>query len=116
MPLTWRNGLYQAKLAYYHLSSHAGDEFLLAASPDFTRINFSRNALVLGAGYFLLPDFRLHGGRVRIPQRWGQLAVGVCNSGPSIGRHGPPAGGARRSGPSMPTCGKRSILAQASMR
>lgn len=60
IPLTWRQGPYQVKLAYYHLSSHAGDEFLLAAPPGFTRINFSRNAFVLGAGYFPLPDLRLY--------------------------------------------------------
>lgn len=60
IPLTLRQGPYQAKLAFYHLSSHAGDEFLINAPPDFTRINFSRNALVLGAGYYLLPDFRLY--------------------------------------------------------
>jgi len=61
IPLTWRRGPYQVKLAYYHLSSHAGDEFLLDAPPDFARINFSRNAFVLGAGYFPLPDLRLYG-------------------------------------------------------
>lgn len=61
IPLTWRRGSYQVKLAYYHLSSHAGDEFLLTAPSDFTRINFSRNAFVLGAGYFPLPDLRLYG-------------------------------------------------------
>lgn len=61
IPLTWCHGPYQAKLAYYHLSSHAGDEFLLNTDSNFSRINFSRNAFVLGAGYFPLEDLRLYG-------------------------------------------------------
>ncbi len=34
VPLTWGNDLYQVKLAYYHLSSHIADEFLLV-NPAF---------------------------------------------------------------------------------
>ena len=45
-----RNQL-QWKFAYYHLSSHVGDEFLVR-NPGFRRINYSRDALVLGASYF----------------------------------------------------------------
>ncbi|MFQ5731861.1 MAG: DUF1207 domain-containing protein [Planctomycetaceae bacterium] len=59
IPLTWRRGPFQAKFAYYHLSSHAGDEFL-KRNPGFQRINFSRNALVLGGGHFPTPDLRLY--------------------------------------------------------
>lgn len=60
IPLTGRRGPLQWKLAYYHLSSHIGDEYLLNTAPDFDRINFSRNAVVLGLGYFLTPDIRLY--------------------------------------------------------
>ena len=42
------------KFAYYHLSSHIGDEFLVR-DPDYVRINFSRDVFVLGASYFPLP-------------------------------------------------------------
>jgi len=59
VPLTWRQGPYQFKFAYYHLSSHVGDEFL-KRNPGFRRINFSRNALVLGVGYLPTPDLRLY--------------------------------------------------------
>lgn len=45
------------KFAYYHLSSHVGDEFLIR-NPGFTRINFSRDVLVLGASYLPLPAWR----------------------------------------------------------
>lgn len=61
VPLTCRCGPFQAKLAYYHLSSHVGDEFLLNTASNFSRINFSRNAFVLGTGYFPLEDLRLYG-------------------------------------------------------
>ncbi len=54
-----RNHLHY-KLAYYHLSSHVGDEFLVR-NPDFMRINFSRDVLVLGASYFPAPAARLYG-------------------------------------------------------
>lgn len=59
VPLTWRDGPYQAKLAYYHVSSHAGDEFLIK-NPDFQRINYRRDAMVLGGGWFAAPDLRLY--------------------------------------------------------
>jgi len=47
------------KIAYYHLSSHVGDEFLVR-NPGFSRINFSRDVLVLGASYFPLPSWRYY--------------------------------------------------------
>ena len=59
VPLSWRRGQWQAKFSYYHLSSHVGDEFI-ERNAGFQRINFSRNALVLGVGYFATPDLRLY--------------------------------------------------------
>jgi hypothetical protein len=60
VPLTWADGPFQLKFAYYHLSSHVGDEYLVR-NPGFVRSNYSRDALVLGGGYFLTPDLRLYG-------------------------------------------------------
>lgn len=60
VPLTWRCGALQAKFAYYHVSSHVGDEFL-ERNPTYQRINFSRNALVFGVGYYLMPSLRVYG-------------------------------------------------------
>lgn len=60
VPLTWRQGPYQAKFAYYHTSAHVGDEFL-KRNPGFQRINYVRDAFVLGGGYFIDPDLRLYG-------------------------------------------------------
>jgi hypothetical protein len=59
-PLTYGVGPYRIKLAYYHLSSHLGDEFLLK-NPTATRFNYSRDVLVLGQAYYLNPDWRLYG-------------------------------------------------------
>ncbi len=50
--LSHRMGDARVKLGYYHLSSHVGDEYLIA-HPDFDRINYSREALVLGFEYFI---------------------------------------------------------------
>lgn len=59
VPLTWRGGPWQTKLAYYHVSSHVGDEYLLS-HPGFQRINYRRDAIVAGAGYFAAPDLRFY--------------------------------------------------------
>ncbi len=48
------------KFAYYHLSSHVGDEFLVR-NPGFMRINFSRDVLVLGTSFFPRPAWRWYG-------------------------------------------------------
>jgi hypothetical protein len=50
--LSHRIGDARLKLGYYHLSSHVGDEYLIA-HPDFERINYSREALVVGVEYFI---------------------------------------------------------------
>ena len=59
IPLTYGWGPFQAKLAGYHLSSHLGDEYLLRF-PDDGRVNYSRNALVLGGSYYVRDDLRLY--------------------------------------------------------
>ncbi len=60
VPLTYGRGPYQTKFAYYHLSSHLGDEFIIA-NPAVTRINFVRDVLVWGHGYYLTPTLRIYG-------------------------------------------------------
>ncbi len=59
IPLTYGFGRYQMKLAYYHLSSHLGDEFMERTGTQ--RINYVRDALVWGHSYFLTPDIRTYG-------------------------------------------------------
>lgn len=59
VPLIYAAGHVQWKFAYYHLSSHVGDEFL-KRNPTFQRINFSRDTLVAGLSYFPLPAVRAY--------------------------------------------------------
>jgi hypothetical protein len=59
VPLTARQGPWQGKFGYYHLSSHLGDEFMVR-NKTFDRINYVRDCLLLGVGYFLTPDIRLY--------------------------------------------------------
>src|SRR5690606_32825680 len=54
LPLTFGHGRHRTKIALYHLSSHVGDEFLLK-HPSFHRVNYSRDALVLGHAIYLNP-------------------------------------------------------------
>jgi len=57
-PLTVRQGRWEGKFSYYHLSSHLGDEFLETFSA--TRINYVRDALVLGVAFRPNADVRLY--------------------------------------------------------
>lgn len=58
-PITYSAGPWQFKLAYYHLSSHLGDEIMLA-NPDLKRINYTRDAIVLGVAYYVSPPLRVY--------------------------------------------------------
>ncbi|WP_437190599.1 DUF1207 domain-containing protein [Planctomicrobium sp. SH527] len=59
IPLTYRVGQHAWKFGYYHISAHAGDEFL-KRNPDFERLNFLRDCLYLGYSYYPNPDLRLY--------------------------------------------------------
>lgn len=59
VPLTYGHGRHQVKLAYYHLSSHLGDEFLLRTGA--TRINLVRDVLVWGHSYYVNDALRAYG-------------------------------------------------------
>ncbi len=58
-PITYREGPFQWKFGYYHISSHLGDEFILK-NPTFVRRNYSRDCLVTGVGYFPVPELRTY--------------------------------------------------------
>ena len=62
VPVTYGVDNWQFKLAVYHLSSHLGDEYILANLPGSLddRINYVRDAVVLGASYFPHPVWRLY--------------------------------------------------------
>lgn len=60
LPLTYGLGRHRFKIGYYHLSSHLGDEFLLK-NPGFPRLNFSRDAFILGHMIYVTPQLRIYG-------------------------------------------------------
>ncbi len=60
IPITWGDSIYQVKLAYYHLSSHLGDEFLIN-NPGFQRLNYSRDVIVWGHSLYPTERFRVYG-------------------------------------------------------
>lgn len=60
IPVTYGNEWYQVKLAFYHLSSHVGDEFLLK-TPGFDRLNYSRDAFVFGHSVYATEWLRFYG-------------------------------------------------------
>ncbi len=74
LPITYGAGAYRFKFGYYHLSSHLGDEFLLK-NPGFPRLNFSRDALLVGSMIYLTERLRVYGEaayafRTEIGQEW----------------------------------------------
>jgi hypothetical protein len=60
VPLTTRQGPWEGKFGYYHLSSHLGDEFLETHS-GVDRINYVRDSLLLGVALRPHRDWRLYG-------------------------------------------------------
>lgn len=59
IPFTFGFGPHRTKIAYYHLSSHLGDEFLIR-NPGYPRLNYARDVLVLGHSIFVTPKARLY--------------------------------------------------------
>jgi hypothetical protein len=57
---TRRTGPFAYKAGYYHISSHVGDEYLIA-NPGFTRINYVRDSLVFGVTRDVVPDAQVYG-------------------------------------------------------
>ncbi len=60
VPITYGIGKHRFKTGYYHLSSHLGDEFLLQ-NPDYPRLNYARDVLLLGYSYYATPNLRFYG-------------------------------------------------------
>jgi hypothetical protein len=57
--LTTRQGPWEFKFGYYHLSSHLGDEFMFRF-PEVPRDNYVRESLVSGLAFYLNPSLRLY--------------------------------------------------------
>src|SRR5690606_27905034 len=57
--LTWREGPTAYKAGYYHVSSHLGDEYLLR-NPTYPRLNYVRDALLIGTHHSLSSDVAVY--------------------------------------------------------
>jgi Protein of unknown function (DUF1207) len=61
LPISYGIDNWQYKFSYYHLSSHLGDEYAIRNPGSLAqRINYSRDALVLGASWYPRPAWRLY--------------------------------------------------------
>ncbi len=59
LPLTFRRGPFEAKLGYYHFSSHLGDVYI-ENHPGVLRAPYTRDAIVLGVALRPVEDFRIY--------------------------------------------------------
>lgn len=57
---TWREDRLAFKWGYYHVSAHLGDEFLLV-NPDYDRINYVRDAAIVGLTADVNDDAQVYG-------------------------------------------------------
>lgn len=57
---TWRHGQNAYKAGYYHLSSHAGDEYMIR-NPTYVRLNYVRDSFIVGWTRFLTPNMQAYG-------------------------------------------------------
>lgn len=57
---TWREDRLAVKWGYYHVSAHLGDEFLIV-NPDFDRLNYVRDAAIVGMAYDVINDMQVYG-------------------------------------------------------
>lgn len=62
LPVTYARGRWQYKTGYNHLSSHMGDEIMIN-NPAYIpqRINYVRDSIMLGVGFFATDAMRLFG-------------------------------------------------------
>ncbi len=60
VPITYAEGPHHYKFAYYHLSAHLGDEWMLRF-PGIRRINYSRDVFTFGYSHYWTSDLRLYG-------------------------------------------------------
>ncbi len=59
VPLSVRKGALETKLAYYHLSSHLGDDYLME-NPGSIPVNYTHDVAVLAIGLRIVEDLRLY--------------------------------------------------------
>ncbi|MEM9702813.1 MAG: DUF1207 domain-containing protein [Planctomycetota bacterium] len=60
LPLSYRRGPTAISFGYDHISTHIGDEFL-ERNPGFQRVNYSRDALLLGLRHDVTEELTVYG-------------------------------------------------------
>ncbi len=60
VPLSYRRGGTAVSFGYDHISTHIGDEFLVR-NPTFQRVNYSRDALLLGVRQDVTDELTVYG-------------------------------------------------------
>jgi hypothetical protein len=58
VPVVYASGPWQFKTGYYHVSAHLGDEYM-EMHPTVDRINYVRDSIMFGVGYYYSEDLRL---------------------------------------------------------
>ena len=58
-PITTRQGPWEFKIGYSHLSSHLADEYMLK-TPGFRRLNYVRDSILSGVAFYVSPSLRLY--------------------------------------------------------
>ena len=59
VPLTFRQGPWESKFGYYHLSSHRGDAFMVK-NASLDRVNYVRDVIIFGLAMRPTPDLRFY--------------------------------------------------------
>lgn len=59
IPLSVRQGCFETKLAYYHLSSHLGDDFI-SENPGYPPVNYVRDVVVWAVGVRVVENMRAY--------------------------------------------------------
>jgi hypothetical protein len=59
IPVAFAHGRHHYKVGYYHISSHLGDEWMIRY-PSLVRINYARDAMVVGYSFYPVPAWRFY--------------------------------------------------------
>lgn len=61
VPITYGAGRFEFKTGYYHISSHLGDELTVRTVGAISRVNYVRDAILLGVSFNPTPAWRVYG-------------------------------------------------------
>ena len=108
IPVTYGGDRWEFKVAYYHISAHLGDEYILTVNPAANRINFVRDGIASAPDIFSRPPSACMQNWVMPPStaepsRWNSNSASI---GP---KRTTPACAEGRFWPSTPTCARSGL-------